>query len=387
MLSASHGSRWFGLLLLAALIGAGCEKKEEAPVVVQKDAGVDSGDIVLDPELAEAMSLAKAKPKAAPAGQPGGPPPNGIFAPGAADKEALKGSAPKLELGGEGADPKVSLQPATAPASKLTGSIEVAVQQGQQGGGLPISFGLELSGQKLKEGEGPAGASKVLVRVMSAKVPIAGVGKDIESDIAKLKGTRLEYVLLPDGTGQDYKLELPKGVPADLATWAESLKDAVALVTVPVPAKPVGTGAYWMVKSREGVLGLDMVTYRLAKVEAVKDGIVTLSLSTKRYSASPALELPGLPPGVPKEMSEFQSASEGRLEYKVGSSFPLGGDITSALAVGLGAAPAGPPGQPRQQQGIMIQSRAVLSFGGSPPPAAMPRTLAPQAPQAPPEPQ
>ncbi len=128
---------------------------------------------------------------------------------------------------------------------------------------------------------------------MSAKVPIAGVGKEIESDIAKLKGTRLEYVLLPDGTGQGYKLELPKGVPADLATWAESLKDAVALVTVPVPAKPVGTGAYWMVKSREGVLGLDMVTYRLAKVEAVKDGIVTLNLSTKRYSASPVARAAG----------------------------------------------------------------------------------------------
>jgi hypothetical protein len=383
-MSASHGSRWFGLLLLAALTGAGCEKKEEAPVITQKDAGSDSGDVVLDPELAEAMALAKGASKSAPAAQPGGPPPNGVFAPGEADKEAAKGSAPKLELGSEGADPKVSLQPATAPSSKLAGSIEVSVQQGQQGGGLPISFGLELSGQKLKEAEGPAGASKVTVRVTSAKVPVAGVGKDIEADIAKLKGTRLEYVLLPDGTSRDYKLELAKGVPGDLATWAESLKDAIALVTVPVPAKPVGTGAYWMVKTREGVLGLDMVTYRLAKVEAIKDGVVTLSLSTKRYSASPKLELPGLPPGVPNEMSEFQSVSEGRLEYKAGTSFPLGGDITSALAVGLGAAPAGPPGQPRQQQGIMIQSRALLSFGGTPPRPTMPTMPAmPGAPGAP----
>jgi hypothetical protein len=381
MLSASHGSRWFGLLLLAALIGAGCEKKEEAPVVEQKDAGTDSKDIVLDPELAEAMQQTKAAPKSAPLGQPGGPPPTGIFAPGEADKEAAKGSAPKLELGSEGSEPKVSLQPATAPESKLAGNIEVSVQQGQQGGGLPIAFGVELSGQKLKEGEGPAGASKVTVRVTSAKVSVPGVGKDIEADIAKLKGTRLDYVLLPDGTGQNYKLELPKTVAPDLAAWAESLKDAIALVTLPVPSKPVGAGAYWMVKSREGVLGLDMVTYRLAKVEAVKDGVVTLNLSTKRYSASPALELPGLPPGVPKEMSEFQSASEGRLEYKAGRSFPLGGDITSALAVGLGAAPAGPPGQPRQQQGIMIQSRAVLSFGAAPPLPAAPRTMAPPVPQ------
>jgi hypothetical protein len=363
MLSASHASRCFGVLLLTALFGAGCEKKQETEVVVEKDAGTDSGNIVLDPELAEAMAQAKLTQKPAPSAQPDGPPPNGVFAPGAADKEAPKGSDPKLELGSDGGEPKVSLQPVSAPASKLAGTVEVSVQQGQPGGGLPISFGIELSASKPKEGEAPEGASKVTARVTSSKVPLAGVGKDIEADIAKFKGTRLEYVLLPDGTGKDYKLEIAKGVAPDLSTWAESLRDAIAVVTLPVPAKPVGPGAYWMVKSREGVLGLDLVTYRLVKVEAIKDGVVTLSLSVKRYSASPTLELAGLPPGVPKEMSDFQSASEGRFEYTVGSSFPLGGDITSALAVGLGAAPAAKPGQPRQQQGIMIQSRALLSFG------------------------
>ncbi|HVJ16580.1 MAG TPA: hypothetical protein VM686_14160, partial [Polyangiaceae bacterium] len=68
----------------------------------------------------------------------------------------------------------------------------------------------------------------------------------------------------------------------------------------------------------------------------------------------------GLPPGVPKEMSEFQSMSEGRLELKPGSGFPLGGEITNALAIGLGAAPG--PAQRGQQQALVIQSRSTLEF-------------------------
>lgn len=363
MLSASHSSLRFGLLLLAALTGAACEKKEQATTSINttaQDAGTDSGELVLDPELAQAMAQTQAPPKTN-ASDANGPPPNGIFAPGAADKEAAKGSAPQLELGSEGADPKVSLRPVAPPDSKLTGSIEVTVQQGQPGGGLPVSFGFDLTSQKLKEGEGPEGATKVTVRVTSAKVPITGIDKTIEADVAKLKGTRIDYVLLPDGSGQDYKLELPKGHVPDLANWAQTLKDAIALVTLPVPEKPVGVGAYWMVKTREGVLGLDLVSYRLAKVEAIKDGVATLSLNTKRYSAVSTLDLAGLPPGVPKEMSDFQSMSEGRLEYKIGSAFPLGGDISSALAVGLGTPTLNARNQVRQQQAVVIQSRALIS--------------------------
>jgi hypothetical protein len=175
-----------------------------------------------------------------------------------------------------------------------------------------------------------------------------------------MKGTRIDYVVGADGAGSNFKLELPKGSPPDLAIWIESLRDTLALVTLPVPQKPVGAGAYWMVTSREGVLGLDLVSYRMVKVEAIKDGVVSLSVNAKRYAASSSLDLAGLPPGVPKEMSEFQSMSEGRLELKPGSGFPLGGEISNALAIGLGAPPA--PNQRGQQQALVIQSRSMIDF-------------------------
>jgi len=91
------------------------------------------------------------------------------------------------------------------------------------------------------------------------------------------------------------KPSLPKGVAGDLSMWLETLRDTLALVTLPMPDKNVGVGAYWMVTSREGVLGLDMVTYRLVKLEDVKDGVATLSVNTKRYSASRSLTCPDCP--------------------------------------------------------------------------------------------
>jgi hypothetical protein len=176
------------------------------------------------------------------------------------------------------------------------------------------------------------------------------------------------YVVAQNGEGSGYGVEVPAGAPPDLSIWLETLRDAIALVAIPVPAKPLGVGAYWMVTSREGVLGLDLVSYRMVKIEAMDKGVATLSVNVKRYAASPALDLKGLPDSVPKEMAEFQSATESRLEVKPGSGFPLGGELSSALAIGLGPAPAPGPNQrgqqqqQQQQQGLMIQSRGTLQF-------------------------
>src|SRR5688500_14833226 len=135
------------------------------------------------------------------------------------------------------------------------------------------------------------------VKVTDAKIPVAGAGKEAEGMIGKMKGTRIEYLVAADGTGSGYKLEPTKTGPPDLSIWLDSLRDTLALVTLPLPQKPLGVGAYWMVTSREGLLGLDLVSYRMIKIEAIKDGVATLSVNVKRYAASAALDLAGMPPG------------------------------------------------------------------------------------------
>src|SRR5829696_7643401 len=139
MRSIAKGLPIVGAAFVVSLAFAACNKSEETKSSDDGDAGADEKKVALDPELAQAMAAASV---GAPArGQPqadGGPPPNGMFAPGAADKEAAKGSAPRVVLGSEGSDPKVSLSPARPdPGKKLSGKVQVSVQQGQ-GGGLPI---------------------------------------------------------------------------------------------------------------------------------------------------------------------------------------------------------------------------------------------------------
>ncbi len=368
MRSVANGFRLARAALALSLALAACNKSEEHKSDVESDAGREKGDkaAALDPELAEAMAATSARrPARAVPEQEGGPPANGIFSsPAAADKEAAAGQAAHMVLGSEGVDPKVTLSPRLEPGGKRSGTIQIVVQQGQGGGGLPIEFALALESQKPKEGEAADGAVKMIAKVNGAKLPLTGAGKEVEGEIAKLKGSRIEYAVAPDGSGSAYKADLPKGTPADLLLWLETLRDTLAIVTLPMPNKAVGAGAYWMVTTREGVLGLDLVTYRLVKVEEVKDGVASLSVNTKRYAASPALNMPGLPPNAPREMSEFQNVSDAKLQMKQGAGFPLGGEISSALAIGLGLAPG--PNQRAQQQALVIQSRSTLSFGASP---------------------
>ncbi|HEX6764184.1 MAG TPA: hypothetical protein VF103_01875, partial [Polyangiaceae bacterium] len=81
---------------------------------------------------------------------------------------------------------------------------------------------------------------------------------------------------------------------------------------------------------------------------------VTLSVGTKRYSASSRFDFAGLPPDAPRELLEFDAKSDGRVDFKLGTPFPTGGDISSLLGAKLGTPP--------QVGVIQIQSRVALSF-------------------------
>jgi hypothetical protein len=111
------------LLVLLALTA--CEKNEPKPESTQKksDAGTKVDEI--DPNLAEAVAAASVERRGAavPPQVEGGPPPDGVFAPGAADKELARGAMPKVTLGSEGSDPKQQLGPGKSPG-KLSGTMD-----------------------------------------------------------------------------------------------------------------------------------------------------------------------------------------------------------------------------------------------------------------------
>jgi hypothetical protein len=261
-----------------------------------------------------------------------------------AEREAPKNGTPKVTLGSDGAEPRVTLSPAQPkPGTKTSGTIQVEVQSDPRQGGLPLAFGVTLEAQKPKDAKAEPGPVTVVARVTSANIAIAGAPAELVRNIAKLRGAKIEYQVLPDGGGSGFRFEVPKGAEGGLDDSIRALSDTLAVITLPYPDKPVGAGAYWMATSRDGIFGLDLVSYRLVKVESVEPGRVVLSVNTKRYSASPTLDLIGLPPEAPRDLLEFQALAEGKLELVPGAGFPASGQQTSMLAasLGKGTQPAG----------------------------------------------
>lgn len=346
-------------LLLSTLALSACEKEQKSESTVDADAGVDK-NAALDPALAKAVAAASAGISRGPAAATsGGPPANGIFPPGAADREIKPGDPPKITLGGQGTEPRIVLGPAQPkPGMKLTGTIEV-VQSNPGQSPLPVEYSLRVEAKRPeKAATADAGAAPgpvpMVVHVLGARPAVAGVPRQVEDALAQLKGSKVEYQVLADGSGTGYRYDTG-AAPAELRDLVRSLSDTLALVTLPMPAQPVGKGAFWMATSREGVFGLDLVTYRMVTVEELAENKVTLSVGTRRYATSARFDLDGLPPDAPRDLAAFEAKSEGRLEFVVGTPFPLAGQVGSMVQAQLGTDP--------QKSGTLgLQSRAGISF-------------------------
>jgi hypothetical protein len=355
--------RLLSLLLLVSV--AACQKNEpaqdsEAPKK-EKDESAKAKVGAIDPNLAEAVAAASVD---APAGKgmpqlkdDGGPPADGVFAPGAADKELPKGAMPKITLGSEGADPKQLLGVGKSPA-KLNGTIQIALQSDPRQGAIPVLLTVAIEPKKAEGGKDDktAVSQGVSVKVTGAKIDAPGVPKDVDEALAKLKGSKVEYSILPGGAGAGFRFDTPKTAPAEFKDVVRSLSDALALLTIPYPDKPLGAGGFFMVTSRDDLLGLDLVTYRMIKVKEVTPQGVTLDVNTKRYAANRTFDFPGLPPEIDKNLAEFQATSEGTVQYPLGALLPTQGQVSSVLAASLGAKDPGKRGM------LQLQTRAQLDL-------------------------
>lgn len=355
------------MIVAAAVLFAGCEDK---PKMVKADEVADAGKKAVDPALAKAVAAAKAEEPGSSAAAAGSnePPENGVFAPGAADKAMAKGAAPKLVMGGDGAAPRVkiaSMQP--PPGFKRPAEMQFSLRTGS-GGLPPLSVSLELEAKKPKQGKtdktasGPAKVDMV-ASIAGAKVAdaTAGIPQDFQDQISKLKGSHIAYAVAPDGAGSDFRVELPKGADPALENIVSSLAETMATLTVPFPDKPVGTGAYWMVTSRETLAGIDVVAYRLVKVESIAGDTLTLSVGTKRYAASDKIDVPGLPADMKDvSLASFDASSDGTLQVQKDTPFPISASLTQTLMAPL----TSPKMQGKPVAGLRAQTKLDFTLGG-----------------------
>lgn len=330
------GGQWLRVLALGAC-ALGC--RGEAPPAAEKqpEAAAENKPVV-DQKIASAMAAAQREtaPSAAERGQPA-PPEDGVLGAEAAARELAPGSAAQLILGADGSSPKLSLGPAHLAAG--TGPSGVLQLSSRTGGSVMPTIDFEL---KLKTSAAPAGAATVasheavaapssaasaegsvvtrfaLVSARPAAQQPGRLPDEARAEIAKLKGSSIEFVTGPHGAVQSQRYQAA-GNSRDLEPFVQSSAQALASLALPYPAVPVGVGAFWMVKSREPVQGAEAMVYRMVKVTGLKGDVAELTVNTRRYLITPALQLQGLPP---HRVRQFQSEGDATLSVRAGATYP-----------------------------------------------------------------
>jgi hypothetical protein len=345
------------------VIALGCQREEKTQEAPKADASASAKPEgpALDPALASAMAAAS-KPGAPSTPTQGGPPPKGIFAPGEADREAPVGSAPKVTLGSAGSEPRVQLTPGFGTKDKpLQRRISVALQAGPQQGGLPVEFDVDFVTDKP---EANAARSKVTAKVLGAALPLGlQVPSEVSQGIAKLRGATIRFELWPNGGATGFRYETPKDAPPNMADIVRTLSDAIAAIALPFPQEAIGTGGFWMATSRDGLMGLDLVTYRMVRVDSIANGVAKLNVGAKRYATDNKFSMDALQGNF--TLDELVSTSDGNLQYSVGTSVPASGQLQTVLAAALI-----PADQPDKRGTLQLGSQASFALRGAQAPAS-----------------
>jgi hypothetical protein len=329
--------------LLAVALGA-CDDDKKAP----QDAGVvDSGPSkpILGGKLGAAVAAAESAHATPPnaSAQPDGPPQNGVFGPGGADKAHAASLPATIEVMDQGAEPRAVL--ALSPGEEQRSSVSTSLRLGAQGGVLNIDYVLSIKVDKPKADKGkkeekkneaePAKPMSILAKVTSA-TPSGQAPKDAAEQLGKLKGSEIRYQLTPE---------------APIRVLAETL----SLVTIPLPKKPVGKGAYWMATDRATTFGIEVVRYRVVRVENVDGDKVSFSIDVRQYAAKDEADLGGATKGA--KVGAFESKGSGKSEWSKTGFLPASG----ATGVSLGAKLAMPGGG--QQRMMLMQTQIDAKVG------------------------
>ncbi len=332
-----------GTLLL--LTGA-CDEKKSASPASSPDAGADKY-ATADPKLAKALQAAAA----AAAASESGPPLDGIFAPGIADKRHPKGVPTKVDTIGDGAEPRVSLGGTSPDAARAASfgpaAMELQMQMGPRMAMPTVDFGLAIHPAKKDDG----GADWLVADVRKAspaKEQLGDLPPGTDQAIGSLEGTQIRLKLSTDGSESDMQMQLGKNSHPELERLARSAAEALVFDTVPTPPKPVGVGAQWIAETRMPLSGLDVIAYRAYRVKGIDGARVHLTLDVKAYAAGTDTDLLGVPKGA--TLKQIDATAQGEMELVRGEVLARKSDLQQRIVMVFDApAEAQPPSQPGQE--------------------------------------
>jgi hypothetical protein len=336
------------LVVLAAPLGVACESKPKSSPPVG-DAGVTVDKFVTaDPKLEKAL---KAAASAAPDDK--GPPLNGVFAAGVADKRHPKALPTTVEMVSDGTEPRVLIAgPGDAARGGSNGpaQLEIAAQMGARSALPTVDFKLVLGPAKKDDG-GADWLVGDVTKSVPAREQFGELPEGTDKEIAKIVGTQLRVKTGADGLGSDVGVVLSKTAPPELSQLAQNGVAALQLSTVAPPPKAVGVGAQWIAETRMELSGIEVIAYRAYRVKSVTGDRLRISMDLKGYATTSDQQLAGVPKGA--NLIQLSADGQGEMEVVKGELVARKADIQqrSVMVFQVPSAKAGAPSDPFGQGG------------------------------------
>jgi hypothetical protein len=336
----------------AMLLGLACDEKSAKSRAPLPDAGAGTDKyITADPKLEKALQAA-----ATTAAAGNGPPADGIFPPGVADKRHPKGAPTTVETLSDGAEPRIALGGVSPDITRSTSYGPAAIELGMQMGpriAMPtVDLGLTLGPAKKDEGGGDWLVADVR-RASTAKEQFGELPPGTDRAIASLEGSQMRFKLGADGNESELEMQLSKQARPELERLAQSAAEQLVYDTVPTPSKPVGVGAQWIAETRMPLSGLDVIAYRAYRVKGIEGNRVSLTIDVKAYAASTDTHLQGVPAGA--TLQRVDATAQGALELVRGEVLARKSDVQQRVVFVFeapgGAQPTPDPGEPPSQPG------------------------------------
>jgi hypothetical protein len=371
----------FALGLLVAVLALGGCGEGDKPKTTAATATASGNGPSMDPNIDKAVKSVAGKSSSS-AGMSDGPPPNGVFAPGEADQKVPPGAPVKVELIDKGAEPRVALQPVLQLAAPTT--LRIAVQRpvneqamltidytlavfvgaepgadGGKGKTAPAATGAPSATASAEPAPPPTGPQPVFFVIKSAEMLRDPKGprpsEDLDKLLATLKGARVKATMMPSGALAGISTELPKGTAAELGDLALALGEALEVFFSPMPSEPVGVGAYWIASDRTATTGMNVVRYRVTRIQALQGDEVACTVEVRLYAVD-ATELPPIQGDQQLVLAGLDAQGKAELTRKTSGVLPTSGQMQMKIVMQI--APAG--NAQVQPQAIQLVSGAKL---------------------------
>lgn len=321
-------------------------------------------------KIAEAMAQASST-RPSPASAALAPPASGIMALAEVERQAPRGKPATLTLGSTGAKPRLNLSPASwGPKARPTGKFTVAGRAA--GGVLPnidisvVAMRRELAAlgvpsapvDRLKGSVAAVAPTAIttVIELLSAVPSAQQPGRlppGADKSIAALDGSVVKFTANAQGAVTAVDVSPKKDSP-EVRPLLDEVAASLAAISLPYPHVPVGVGAYWMVTSRESMGGVESVAYRMLRITKVIGNVAEVNIKTRRYLASPKLEIEGLPSHT---VRQFESEGSGSFTVAVGAAFPSKVELKESMLAMIA-----PDDRPQQVLPLQTNSDVTMEW-------------------------